>query len=85
MEDLPDSKETKVEELAGHLKLALSQMYDVCDSMPITNENVRSLVAFCSKYNVPKGIRACDTYLSTSITLHDGIVQTGSFWQTGTS
>ena len=45
-------------------------MYDPSTPWPITLGNVRSLVAFFSKYDVPTGIRACDAFLSANAVLN---------------
>lgn len=66
---LPDESQFTVDESAEWLKLALSHMYDNCDTLPITLDNVRGLVAFFAKYEVPKGISACDAFLSISVVL----------------
>lgn len=67
-QDLPDSTEFPVAESAELLALALSHVYG--DSLvggqplPVTMDNARALLDFFSKYDVPKGIRACDSFLS---------------------
>lgn len=64
--DLPESKEFPVSESAEVLTLALSHMYAQCDPLPITMLNAPELVDFFRKYDVPKGIPACDSALSAS-------------------
>lgn len=67
--DLPGSKEFPVDASAEQLTAALSCMYDTCSPPPITLDNVRGLVAFFSKYDIPTGISACDAFLAASIEL----------------
>lgn len=69
IEDLPACAEVPASETAELLTLALSHMYDVCDAQPVTMDNVRSLVALFSKYDVRKRLGVCDTFLSASIVL----------------
>ena len=71
---MPEMTELKVPESAEELTLALSHMYVTCGPLPITLDNVRGLVAFFSKYDVPKGLSACDIFLSASVALDDGNV-----------
>lgn len=70
--DLADSKEFPISEASERLKLALAYMYDTAagsQTFSVTLDNVRSLLDFFGKYDVPKGIRACDSFLSASVVL----------------
>ena len=71
-EDLPDSAEIRFTESAEVLKVCLSHIYDNCKAQPITLEYVRDLVAFFSKYDVPKGLSACGSFLTASAVLGEG-------------
>lgn len=71
-EGLPDSKEFPISGPSKLLTLALAYICDTSASsqrLGITTDNVHSLLEFFSKYKFPKGIRACDRFLSASIVL----------------
>ena len=63
--DLPEAKEYPVAESGETLSLGLSQILGCSVSTPsLTMANVGSLLDFCIKYDVPKGLSACDAFLS---------------------
>ena len=58
-----------MEETAELLQRAVAHMYNSCESQPITEENVDSMLGFFSKYDMCAGMSACDSFLSSSIVL----------------
>lgn len=66
-QDLSSSSEFSMkDEPASLLSLALSHVCDSREPQPITESNVCDLVEFFSKYDVSRGMIACDNFLSSA-------------------
>lgn len=68
--DLPDdSAALPVTDTFECMTGALSFMYGSVQPAAVSMDNYQSIVATCSKYDISKGLRACDSFLTTAAVL----------------
>lgn len=77
-EDQPSSTEISISEPSDLLTAALSHVYDNREAQAVTLDIVCTLVSFFSKYDVPKGIAACDSFLAAWAGAHHAVLSTAT-------